>query len=210
MSNGSTRHRAMLLFGPAGSGKTPFGDRVEQRGLWGFRWVHFDFVAQISSIAVGKSLDRSSKHDQVAFIGRLLENRGPLENEHFPLADRILRSFLAEHVPDQDTCVVLNGLPSHVHQTRAIDAIVEVHTVLCLRCTRETAINRVLSNMDCDLAARCDDDPKFVAAKLEVFRERTKPIVQHYRSLGVPVRQIVVTAEMTPDDIWRILQHRGC
>jgi adenylate kinase len=200
----------MLLFGPAGSGKTPFGDLVEQRGLWCFRWVHFDFVAQISSIAADESLRGPFGHEQVALIYRLLVNEGPLEKEHFPLAERILRSFLAEHVPDQDTCVVLNGLPSHVHQTRAIDAIVEVHTVLCLRCTRETALNRVRSNVDCDLGVRCDGDPKLVAAKLEIFRERTKPIVQHYRSLDVPVRQIVVTAEMTPDDIWRILQHRGC
>lgn len=200
----------MLLFGPTGSGKKPFGDLVEQRGLWDFRWVHFDLVAQISGIAAGESLGQPFGHEQVELIGRLAENGGLLEKEHFPLAERILRSFLAGRVPDQDTCVLLNGLPFHVDQAKAIDAIVEVHTVLCLRCTRETTLSRVLSNVGGDLAASYDDNPALVAVKLETFRERMKPILQHYRFLDVPVRQIVVTAEMTADDIWRILQHRGC
>jgi len=200
----------MLLFGPTGSGKSLLGDLVEQRGLWDFRWVHFDFVAQVSSIAASETLGEQFGHEQVELIGRLLENGGPLDYEHFPLAERILRSFLAEHVPDQDTCVVLNGLPCHVNQAKAIDTMVEVHTVLCLRCTREVAFNRVFCKAGGDLAAQHDGNTELVVAKLETFRERTKPMVQHYRSLDVPVRQIVVTAAMTADDIWRILQHRGC
>ena len=47
MSNGSTRHRALLLLGPTASGKTPLGKLIEERGLWDFRWVHFDFGAQM-------------------------------------------------------------------------------------------------------------------------------------------------------------------
>ena len=210
MSNGSTRHRALLLLGPTGSGKTPLGNLIEERGLWDFTWVHFDFGAQMRKVAAGEPLGESFGREEVELIGRLLETGGLLENEHFPLAERILRSFLAERVADHETCVVLNGLPRHVDQAKAIEAIVEVRTVISLRCTRDTVLHRVFSNAGGDRAERFDDNPELVVAKLEVFRERTTPMVQHYRSLDVPVRQIVVTAAMTADEIWRILQLRGC
>jgi len=210
MSNGSTRHRALLLLGPTASGKTPLGKLIEERGLWDFRWVHFDFGAQMRRIAAGESLGESFGREEVELIGRLLETGGLLENEHFPLAERILRSFLAERVANQDTCVVLNGLPRHVDQAKAIEAIVEIRTVISLRCTRETVLQRVFSNAGGDRAERFDDNPELVVAKLETFHERTTPMVNHYRSLDVPVRQIVVTVAMTADEIWRILQRRGC
>ena len=210
MSNGSTRHRALVLLGPTGSGKTPLGNLIEERGLWESTWVHFDFGSQMRRIAAGDPPVESFCREDVELIGRLLETGGLLENEHFPLAERILRSFLAERAADHETCVVLNGLPCHVDQAKAIDAIVDVCTVISLRCTRETVLQRVFSNVAGDRAERPNDDPELVVAKLEVFRERTAPIMQHYRSLDVPVRQIVVTAAMTADEIWRILERRGC
>jgi adenylate kinase len=200
----------MLLLGPTGSGKTPLGQLIEERGLWDFKWVHFDFGAQMRKIAAGEPIGTSFGGEDVELIGRLLETGGLLENEHFPLAERILGSFLAERAADQDTCVVLNGLPRHVDQAKAIDAIVEIRTVISLRCTRETVLHRVFSNVCGDREKRFDDNPELVVAKLETFNERTTPMVQYYRTLDVPVRQIVVTVAMTPDEIWRILQRRGC
>jgi adenylate kinase family enzyme len=210
MSNGSTRHQALLLLGPTGSGKTPLGNLIEERGLWESAWVHFDFGSQMRRIAAADPPVESFCREDVELIGRVLETGGLLENEHFPLAERILRCFLVERAGDRQTCVVLNGLPRHVDQAKAIDAIVDVRTVISLRCTQDTVLRRVFSNVAGDRAGRSDDDPERVVARLEQFHERTAPMVQHYRSLDVPVRQIVVTAAMTADEIWRILEHRGC
>jgi adenylate kinase family enzyme len=140
----------------------------------------------------------------------MLETGALLEREHFPLAERILRSFLAEHAPNPETCVVLNGLPRHVDQAKAVEPIVDVCTVISLRCTRQTVLARVFSNAGGDRAGRCDDDPELVLAKLESYYERTAPLVDYYRALDVPVRRIVVTAAMTADEIWRILERHGC
>jgi hypothetical protein len=37
------KNKAILPLGPTGSGKTPLGDYLEERGLFGRRCVHFDF-----------------------------------------------------------------------------------------------------------------------------------------------------------------------
>lgn len=210
MSDGSAKHRALLLLGPTGSGKTPLGNLIEERGLWELAWAHFDFGAELRKIAGGQSRAESFASNEIELAARLLESGDLLENEDFPLAERILRSFLADRAVEQQTCVVLNGLPRHVDQAKAIDSIVEVRTVISLRCTQETVLQRVFSNAGGDRADRCDDNPELVVAKLETFRQRTVPMVEHYRALDVPVRQIVVTLAMSPDEIWRILQRRGC
>jgi adenylate kinase family enzyme len=183
---------------------------IEERGLWELAWVHFDFGAELRKIAGGQSTGGAFASEEMELIERLLESGDLLENEDFPLAERILRSFLAERAADPQTCVVLNGLPRHLDQAKAMDPIVDIRTVISLRCTQETVLQRVFSDAGGDRAARCDDNPELVVAKLEQFRERTVPIVDHYRAIDVPVRQIVVTGAMSPDEIWRILQRRGC
>lgn len=209
MSNGSVRHRALLLLGPTGSGKTPLGDLIEARGLWELSWVHFDFGAQLRKLVQHDCPDGLFTPEEVAWVAQLLQTGALLENEHFPIAERLLRCFLARRARDPETCVVLNGLPRHVDQARAVDAIVEVCTVLSLRCTSETVMHRIRNNVAGDRTERIDDDPQMVAAKLALFNQRTAPVVEHYRALDVPIRRIVVTATMTPEQIWQILEHRG-
>src|SRR3990167_5701221 len=143
MSNGSARRRALLLLGPTGSGKTPLGNLIEERGLWKLAWVHFDFGVQLRKIAAGEFSAGQFSDEDIATVDRVLKAGALLENEDFPLAERILRGFLAQRAPNPETCVVLNGLPRHVDQSKAVDAIVEIRTVLSLRCTSETVLQRV-------------------------------------------------------------------
>ncbi len=209
MSNGSARRRALLLLGPTGSGKTPLGNLIEERGLWERRWVHFDFGAQLRRIAAGDFPEGRFGEEDVATVHRVLQAGTLLEDEDAPLAEQILREFLAERAP-AEACVVLNGLPRHVDQVKTVDAIVEIGTVLSLRCTSETAIQRIRGNVAGDRAGRNDDDEEMVRAKIAMFHERTNPLVEHYREVDIPIRRIVVTATMTPDEIWRIFERRGC
>ena len=210
MSNGSSKHRAMLLLGPTGSGKTPLGNLIQERGLWDLTWVHFDFGAQLRKIISGDSSEVPLDGKEVELIGKLLRTGALLEPDQFWLAERILRWFLAERVPDHNTCVVLNGLPRHVEQATQIKAIVDVLTVVSLRCTRDTVLQRVRGNTGGDRGERTDDDDELILAKLESFNQRTLPLVDYYYTVDVPVRRIVVTVAMTPDEIWQILQRRGC
>jgi adenylate kinase family enzyme len=209
MSDGPARRRALLLLGTTGAGKTPLGNLIAERGLWDLRWIHFDFGAQLRRIAAGHFPEDLFGEKDVATVQRVLEAGTLLEDEDGPLAERILREFLADRARTE-ACVVLNGLPRHVDQVGTVDALVEIGTVLSLRCTSETALQRIRSNVAGDRTGRSDDSEEMVRAKIDLFYERTAPLVEHYRELDIPVRQIVVTATMTPDDIWRILERRGC
>ncbi len=210
MSDASATWRALLLLGPTGSGKSPLGGLIEERGLWEFAWVHFDFGAQLRKVAAQEFPEGRFSDQDVAMVRGVLHAGTLLENEDFPLAERILRSFLAERIAGPKTCVVLNGLPRHVAQASAMDSIVDIRTVLSLRCTSDTAIQRIRTNAGGDRDGRTDDDEDMVRAKIALFNERTAPLVEHYRERDIPIRRIVVTAAMTPDDIWRILERRGC
>ncbi len=210
MSSEPARHRALLLLGPTGSGKTPLGDLIEERGLWEYRWVHFDFGARLRSIAAEKSSAGQFTPEDVATATRVLQSGALLENDQWPFAERILRGFLTDRAPDLQTCVVLNGLPRHADQARAVDPILDVGTVLALRCTSDTVLQRIRSNVGGDRIDRTDDDPEMIRTKVAIFNERTEALMEHYRELDIRIRRIVVTATMTADDIWRILEHRGC
>ena len=209
MSDGSPKRRAMLLLGSTGAGKTPLGNLIQERGLWNQRWVHFDFGAQLRRIAAGDCNDGRFGRDEIALIQRVLREGALLEDEHAPLAEQILGAFLADQAAPE-MGVVLNGLPRHIGQVKTVEAFVDVRTVLALRCPSETAIQRIRNNVAGDRTGRCDDTEEMVRAKIELFYQRTNPLLAHYLDLDIPVRRIVVTATMTPDEVWRILEQHGC
>jgi len=98
--------------------------------------------------------------------------------------------------------VVLNGLPRHVGQAKAIDALVEIRDVICLHCSAEVVVARLASNVGGDRDDRCDDDRERVRKKLEIFEQRTAPLVDHYRQQGVRLIAIDVTSSMTAETAW--------
>ena len=91
-----TRYSAVLLIGPTGAGKTPLGQLLEQRGLWGLPCLHFDFGRELRR-AAGEDSGLLSEAER-ELVGRALRTGALLEDEHFPLARKILRQFLTLHI----------------------------------------------------------------------------------------------------------------
>jgi adenylate kinase family enzyme len=129
------RYPALLLLGPTGAGKTPLGNLLQARGLAGRRCLHFDFGASLRQLVERDRPDALVSREDLDFLKQVLQTGALLEDERFSLAERVLRTFLAENRADQQTLVVLNGLPRHVGQAEALDAIVEVQAVVSLRCS---------------------------------------------------------------------------
>ena len=196
------RCSAVLLLGPTGSGKTPLGDLLATRGWQGRRCLHFDFGAELRRLVQANRPGEIVSQNEIDFLRRVLDSGALLEDEHFPLAARILGAFLLAHDAEEDTWVVLNGLPRHAGQARAVEAIVRVRGVVQLQCSAETVLARIRGNAGGDRAGRIDDDPPAVGRKLATFRERTAPLVMHYRRQGAWVETIAVTADMTPEQMW--------
>jgi len=206
-------NRAILLLGPTGAGKTPLGELMQERGLWRAKCLHFDFGANLREVAgshpspfpVGEGA--ISRRD-LEFLRRVLESGTLLENEHFPIAERILRWFMAQHGADRQTRIVLNGLPRHVGQARAIDFILDLEAVVHLECSSETALRRIQANVGGDRTGRVDDDLAAIREKLRIFNQRTAPLLEYYRRRGARIETVEVTAGMTPEQIWEVLDQR--
>ena len=209
MSHPSSRNRAALLVGPTGSGKTPLGDLIERRGLWQARCLHFDFGANLREIVQRDRPDEWLGRKEVEFLKDVLQTGALLENERLYVAEQILRRFLAGRGADPQTVLLLNGLPRHAGQADDVDAILDVQTVILLRCSPETVAARIRSNVGGDRTGRADDDPRSIARRLALFDARTAPLLDRYRARGVKIHSIEVTAAMTADAMWQALDRGG-
>jgi len=210
------RHLAVVLIGPTGAGKTPLGQLLEKRGLWGRRCVHFDFGAQLRAVAAGNQADRQPNaagpeeftSQQIDFIRDVLARGALLEDQHFPLARKILLCFLARRCPDWDAWVVLNGLPRHTGQAERIGELLDVKAVIELHCTAETVLERIRTNIGGDRVARQDDDIQSIDQRLATYHQRTAPLVEYYRNLGVPIVSVAVEPQTTAEQLWQGVQRQ--
>lgn len=193
-----TRVQAILLLGPTGSGKTPLGDWLQAAGLAGRRCVHFDFGENLRQVVAENRTDAAVSLQDLVFLRGLLATGALLENEHFPLAKRILLRFLHLQAVDAQTLVLLNGLPRHPGQAAAVSQLLDVRAVVHLACSAETVVERIRRDTGGDRAARSDDDRDAIRRKLAIYAKRTAPLLEFYRRRRVPVITIGVTAEMTP------------
>jgi prepilin-type N-terminal cleavage/methylation domain-containing protein len=200
-----TNNPALLLLGPTGSGKSPLGDLLEERGLAGRRCLHFDFGEQLRRVVSRDVPNELVSRKDLDFLRRVLHTGALLEDQDFAIAGRLLQSFLAAGGATEQTWVVLNGLPRHVGQARAIDSYLTVREVVDLRCSEQTVLARIAGNTGGDRTHRVDDDVRMVRRKLALYHERTKPLAEYYVSRGVPLRTLEVEADTTTDAMWRAL-----
>jgi len=193
---------AILLIGPTGAGKSPLGDHIEQRGLRGKRCHHFDFGQQLRAIAAAETPPSGFTSAEHCFIRDLLEKALLLEKEHFPIAKKIVASFLRERRYKEVDLIVLNGLPRHAGQARDMNQVVAVRTVVVLECSSSVVHRRIRKNTGGDRSGRDDDDQLLIEKKLAIFRERTEPLVEHYRAEGSTIVRVAVTAEAAADQVY--------
>jgi len=206
-ANPTARIEAVLLLGPTASGKTPLGELLAERGLWGRRCLHFDFGSNLRDAAAGRKHNSLPEQD-LEVIRWSIETGALLEDKHFPIAGRILSSFLTDVGAGGGDLIVLNGLPRHVGQAEGIEDVLHVTAVVCLQCTGDVVRERIRTNAGGDRTERVDDDAPAVACKLEIFARRTAPLLDHYRARGVEVICIDVQTDTTPEDIRTVLDRR--
>jgi len=187
-------HQAILLIGPTGSGKSPLGQWLERHGLWGRRCHHFDFGAQLRAAS-------GFNPEEMRFLQQVLQQGALLEEDSFYLALRILDSFLQERRVQPSDLLIMNGLPRHIAQAEALADQLQFVAVLHLLCDAETVRERLRRNTGGDRVARQDDEPELLEKKLQIFAERTAPLVAYYRDRGVPVIRVEVAVQTQPAEM---------
>ncbi len=198
---------ALLLVGPTGSGKSPLGELLEERGLRGRRCHHFDFGARLREAA--RTAPAEFREEEIGFIREVLDKGLLLENETFGLALRILERFARQRNFQGADLLILNGLPRHAGQAAALEGVVRIRAILELHCDASTVAERLKRNTGGDRAGRADDGPPLVERKLQVYAGRTLPLLDYYRRKGVPVHSFEVSAGTQADEILPLLPAFG-
>ena len=226
---------AALLVGPTGTGKTPLGQLLEALGLNGRACLHFDFGENLRQIVARDQPDAIVSRADIDFLRQVLATGALLEDNDFPVAARILQSLLVRRDPKPDTLIILNGLPRHVGQAESLAKLLDRRTcnkttqagtvhqkdcadnhvwlpvpkiVVQLCCSAATVVARIAANAGGDRTHRTDDDQEALARKLEIFAERTAPLVGYLRQRGATIVSIDVTAEMTPAEMLAALERQ--
>jgi adenylate kinase len=209
------KKKAILLVGPTGAGKTPLGELLESRGLRGRRCVHFDFGANLRAIASSFEGGAAAEVPGVIFSPReqsvildSLAGGALLENENFPIAEKILDRFVGEKSVGPDDLLVMNGLPRHACQARDLERNTEVCAVVNLIGTAAVIKERIRLDAGGDRAGRSDDSFEAVERKLEIFEKRTLPLLEFYAARHVPILKIPIGVKTKAEEVLADLERR--
>lgn len=199
------KNHAILLLGPTGSGKTPLGSYIEKKGIWDKRCFHFDFGSELRNISDANVIPLQFTKYDVDYIAKVLKEVALLENETFYIAEKILNSFITKNSITSNDIILLNGLPRHVGQAKDVDSIVTIKLVIYLDCSFKVIKERVQLNIGGDRSDRTDDSLEEIKKKLEIFHDRTSPMLQYYKKKKIPIEKIRVSVNTNPDEILRYL-----
>ena len=182
----------LTLIGPPGSGKGTQADRIARE-------------LRLPAIHVGALLRRQAA--ETTPLGTEAEaflRRGDL------VPDRLVTKMVLERLGEPDCAdgFVLDGFPRTIGQAEALDRYLEARGVaLDAACYLEVPDDelwrRLLGR------GRADDEERVIRRRLEVFRTRTRPLLDYYRDRG---RLVVVDAvgppEVVGERILAALAHR--
>ncbi|MEN6560075.1 MAG: nucleoside monophosphate kinase [Acidobacteriota bacterium] len=196
---------ALVLVGPTGAGKTPLGDELERRGFRGRRCAHFDFGARLRALADQPDGESGLTSREAAAVRDSLATGALFEDRDLPMIVRILRRFAAERLRAPGDLLVLNGLPRHPGQAEALAGLVAVELVVSLEADAAVIRERLRLDPGRDRAGRTDDGLGAVSRRLEIFHERTAPLIAFYRGRGVPALTIAVAASTSAAEMHRAL-----
>lgn len=196
---------AVLLLGPTGVGKSPLGDVIAKNGLFDRACHHLDFGSELRGAVSGEQRSVAFTRNDLVFLRGVLEQGLLLENEHFSLAQKIFSLFLSRKKFSRRDLLVLNGIPRHAGQAKDIATIADIQALIVLDSSADGIFSRIRDNIGGDRTERVDDNKDLIEKKLIVFRERTEPLIDHYRASGCNIYRLNVSATMKPPEVYKTL-----
>jgi adenylate kinase len=163
--------RRLLLLGPPGAGKGTQAQRLVTR-------------LRIPQISTGEML-RAAQAAGTELGGQVkaIMERGELVPD--PVVIRVVEERLSQ--PDVRAGFILDGFPRTLEQAKALDALLaklglRLERCLAIQVDEEELVDRLLKRSA--LERRTDDDEPTIRKRMEVYRERTAPLIAYYRSRG--------------------------
>lgn len=157
----------IILFGPAGAGKSVQGHMLAARFDW--RWLSAGQLLRDSrdaDVMESMRLGEFVPDDKIReVIGSALKNAGDINR------------------------VILDGFPRQIQQAKWLvesreDLKREINIVIVLNVSREVVEKRLA------IRGRADDTADAIDRRLELFREETSPILQYFEDSGIKIAHI--------------------
>ncbi len=189
---------ATILLGPPGAGKGTVAETLAEMGY--------------QHVSTGELLrEQIREKTPLGLIAKDRLDHGKFVSDEIVLD--MVRSLLESAKPKQK--FLFDGFPRTMVQAEQFEKMLqslegEIDEVILLECSDEVIINRLSGRRICktcgavyhvihnppavsgicdldggELNLRKDDAPETVKKRLEIYRERTAPLVDHYRQMGL-------------------------
>jgi adenylate kinase len=163
--------RRLLLLGPPGAGKGTQARRLKTRlGVPQISTGEMLRAAQAAGTELGRQV-------------KAIMERGELVPDD--VVTRVVEERLGQ--PDAQKGFILDGFPRTLEQAKALDALLaklglRLERCLAIQVDEEELVDRLLKRSQ--LEHRTDDDEPTIRKRMEVYRERTAPLIAYYRGRG--------------------------
>ncbi len=154
----------ILFFGPPGSGKSVQGKLLVERNGW--QWL--------STGELFRNSKDTEVHKRLA-TGELIDDT---------LTNKVLDSALGDIENNID--VVLDGYPRNIDQVHWLAEHLPEHgrkleCVILFDVPREEIVSRLTGR------GRIEDSLDIIRHRLDIYQQKTSPVVDFYREKGVPI-----------------------
>ena len=160
----------IILFGPPGAGK---GTQAEKM-ISHFNLPHLS-TGNIFRENIKNKTTLGKKVTSILDAGELVP-------------DKIVVELVADELGKEkyDKGVILDGFPRTVKQAEELDTYMnqngkKIDSFVTLTVPEEELINRILSRGQ----GRSDDTPEKIKTRLQVYRDETEPVLNHYQNQHV-------------------------
>jgi len=172
---------AVIFLGPPGAGKGTQAARLAEE-------------LSFKKLSTGDILrDHVARGTPLGLQVKPIMDRGDLVPDDLILA--LIREELAERV-------IFDGFPRTIPQAEALDRLLEetgtrLLGVVLVEAPEEELVRRLLKRAE--LEGRSDDNEETIRRRLQVYREKTEPLIQYYEKTGALRR---VEGLGTPDEVY--------
>jgi len=172
---------AVIFLGPPGAGKGTQAARLAEE-------------LSFKKLSTGDILrDHVVRGTPLGLQVKPIMDRGDLVPDDLILA--LIREELAERV-------IFDGFPRTIPQAEALDRLLEetgtrLLGVVLVEAPEEELVRRLLKRAE--LEGRSDDNEETIRRRLQVYREKTEPLIQYYEKTGALRR---VEGLGTPDEVY--------
>ncbi len=158
--------KRLLFLGPPGAGKGTQASRISTK----YNLLHLSTGDLLrSEVKEGTELGKEAA---------ILMDKGEL------VSDKLVLSIVEKKIISPNQGWLLDGFPRNLSQANSLESLLKklsqpIELVLLLEVSDQLLIERLLAR------GRSDDNEETIANRLEIYREKTTPLIEHYSRLDL-------------------------